>query len=286
MPLADGQVQIRDLVMGCGTVYEVTGFNPWSRSARTSAAGERPWNHGGWSGAEWLDETIVPMRVYVRPPEKTPQVWLPLHQALMAAFEPVGDAGQDVELRFAVAGSEFVMFGRPRQVEPDTGELRVHRGRSWSSAAFVALDPRIYSGVEQSAQLGLPTFTGGLTAPIVAPFTVDGVMVGGRVTVANDGLADTPLSLRIDGPAVTPSVTLQRPDGLIQTLTVLFDLAAGQWLDIDTGSHAVLLNGVANRRGNVAGEFPILPPGTSTLRFNAADFDAAAELTARWRHAW
>jgi hypothetical protein len=286
MPLTDGQVQVRDLVLGAGTAYELVSFNPWNRAVRPGQGEGRPWSHGAWSGAEFLDETPVPIRVYLEAPERTAAAWLPLQQALIAAFEPVGDTAAEVELRFNTGGTEFVMFGRPRGVQLPENELAQRRGKSVNTCLFAALDPRIYSGAEQTVQLGLPSFTGGLTVPVTAPFTVDGVMVGGKAAIVNDGLANTSLALRIDGPVVTPRVMLQRPDGLVQTLEVLFDLPAGQWLEIDTGSHSVLLNGVANRRGAVTGEFPILPPGAGTIRFASAEFDMDALLTVRWRHAW
>jgi hypothetical protein len=229
-----------------------------------------------------MDEAVVPLRIITN--GSGLGGWLTAHQALMAAFAPVGETAEDLELRYGLGGSEYVMFGRPRMVDPDTGAIS--SGKSATRAAFVATDPLIYSGQEVTAQLGLPSFTGGLTVPVQAPFTVDGVLVGGKVTVENEGTADTPLALRVDGPVSAPRVTLQRPVGPAQTLSVLFDLGAGQWLDIDTGAHTVLLNGTANRRGQVAGVFPILPPGVSTLRFQAAAFHDDAELTARWRHAW
>jgi hypothetical protein len=286
MPLEDGQVQIRGLLLGCGTPYEVTGFNPWDRAARTMAGEGRAWNHGAWGGAEFLDETVVPLRVYTKAASAAPAQWLALHQDLVAAFEPIGDATVEVELRFAAAGSEFVMFGRPRTAQVEVDMLRVHRGRSWTSLAFAALDPRIYSGAEQVQVLGLPQFTGGLTVPFTVPFTVSGVLVDGRADVVNAGKAPTPLHVRIDGPVNAPRFAVQHPDGSVESLRFLLDLAAGQWLTIDTGSHLVLLNDVASRRGQTVGEFPLLRPGTSTLRFDAAEFNDQAELTARWRHAW
>ena len=283
MPLQHGQAQIRDLLLGPGSAYRLlSDTNPWNLLVRAEQGGKRPWNHGAWSGAEWAEEKVVPVVVAIDTDD--PVDWLALHQQLAAAFRPVGEITTDVELRIGWGGAEYVLFGRPRMVEPHV--RTAGSGKTITEAAFVALDPIIYSADEQVEALGLPSFTGGLTIPVQAPFTVDGVLVGGKVTVENEGTADTPLALRVDGPVQSPRVTLQRPDGLIQTLQVLFDLGAGQWLDIDTGAHTVLLNGTTNRRGQVAGVFPILPPGVSTLRFQAAAFHDDAELTARWRHAW
>jgi hypothetical protein len=68
MPLDEGQVQLRDLVIGPGTPYRfVRGshFNPLSRSVRADQGGARVWNDGSWSGAEWAEQATIPMRLVV-----------------------------------------------------------------------------------------------------------------------------------------------------------------------------------------------------------------------------
>lgn len=166
MALAEYQAQVRDLVMGPGTNYAfLDDFNPFTLDVRADQAGNRAWGDGGYSGVEWREEIVVPMRLRVKDPaNRTLGRWLELHQQLLAAFRPVGEAVQDVELRFALGGREYLMFGRPRVVEPDTKTIA--GGYSVTRAAFVALDPTIYAGVETVfGPIGLPTFTGGLTIP-------------------------------------------------------------------------------------------------------------------------
>jgi len=285
MALADCQWRIRDLIAGPGTPWTVLHpTNPFQLQVRADQHAARAWNHGSWSGAEWVDERVIPVRLHGHAPSRDWSGAVELIQQLNAAFAAVGDTAEDVELRYSLGGTEYVLRGRPRMSEPELSNAV--RGHVWASCAFIALDPLIYSGAEESGSIGLPQFDGGLTVPLTVPFTVDGVMVDGRDTLTNDGTAPTPLALRIDGPAIRPRVTIQHPDGDIETLRVMFDLSAGQWLDIDTGSHAVLLNGTTNRRGQVSGEFPRLRPGGSTIRFNASAFSAAAQLSWAYRHAW
>src|SRR5690554_6903050 len=167
MPLAEGQVQIRDLVMGPGTPYRImTEFNPFNRSVRADQSGPRAWNHGAWSGVEWAAEATVPMRILVEADDVAG--WISLHQQLMAAFAPVGESATDVELRFAMGGREYMMRGRPRMVEPDL--KLIGTGKSFTQAAFVALDPFIYSGTEGVAgPLNLPRYEGGLVISSAEP---------------------------------------------------------------------------------------------------------------------
>jgi hypothetical protein len=283
MALLTGQVSVRNLVMGEGTPYEVSEFNPYNRHVRAEQSGPRAWNHGGWSGVEWAEEVVVPMRIAIV--ANNIDDWLAAHQQLMAAFAAVGESPADVELRWELAGREFVMFGRPRMVEPDI--KRIVNGHSFTSAAFVALDPLIYAGAETvTAAIGLPTFTGGLTVPFTVPFTVDGIAADGFADITNTGTAETGLFLRIDGPVVTPSVTLVRGDGSFQRLTFDLDLSAGQWLDVDTAARVVLLNGTTSRRGQTSGDWPILPPGGHRVQWSSPNYNNVAELSVTFRSAW
>jgi len=285
MPLVDGQVQVRDLVMGPGTPFVVEpGFDPWSVVVDAGQGGARAWAHGGWSGAEWAAAVEVPVPVSIV--ANGDVSWQDARDELSAAFSPVGDAVEATELRWVVGGREYVRFGRPRGAA--TTRAVPENGSSTVRALFMALDQRIYSANETVQTFGLPTFVGGLTVPFTVPFTVDAVAVDGQADLVNEGTAEVGLSLRIDGPVIQPWLTLQRPDGVVQTLRFRFSLTAGQWVEVDTEARTVFLNGLpqASRRGEVAGDFPVLPPGVSTLLFRAAEESATAQVTATYRSAW
>lgn len=287
MPLDEGQWQVRDLVLGPGTSYRLMDeSNPFVTTVRADQGGPRAWNHGSWSGAEWANERVVPMRILVDATDLA--TWRTAHQQLAAAFAPVADAVVDVELRFAFGGEEYLLTGRPRMVEPDL--TLAATGRAFARAAFVAQDPRIYSGVEHTTgAVPLPTQVGGMTVPLTVPFVVSGTVVGGSAAVANVGTTDTSMLLRIDGPVADPRVTLQRPDGSIQTLTFSLTIPTGQWVEVDSAARTAFVQGLpeASVRGQVAWDMDPYPlqPGTTTLRFSANDFQAGT-VTATWRDAW
>lgn len=296
MALSQGQWQVRDLVMGPGTAYRVMDdSNAWQLDVRAEQTEPRAWNHGHWSGAEWASERVVPLHLLVDGDDVAS--WEAAHQELAAAFAPVGDAAETVELRFALGATEYVLFGRPRGVRPDP--RLIGTGASFTRAAFVAQDPRIYAGVESSVSTGLPVHSGGMTVPgsatagsggLTVPFTVDGVLTGGIASLTNAGTADTGLTVRIDGPVPNPVVVIQRADGLTQQIRFRLELAAGQWLDVDTAARTALLNGLpqANQRGRAVWDIDPYPlvPGTSTLRYLAGGFNETTEIEARWRSAW
>ena len=289
MPLAEGQVQVRELLMGDGTLYDVQDFNPFNRIVRAGQSGPRAWGHGTWSGAEWMEEVVVPIPVIVNGAAKDTAGWLAAHQQLAAAFAPVEDVAEQVELRFTLGGSEYVMFGRPRMVAPDMHTAGF--GYAPTRCAMVCQDPRVYSGMlNEIGPLGLTQFAGGLTAPFTVPVWIGGTLAGGVMNLVNAGTTSTGMTLRIDGPVDQPRLVLQTPDGSTSALLFEVDVAGGQWLQVDTVARTALLNGLAqsNQFGrSVWGwEQHPLPPGTSTLRFFAESFDPDAAVTVQFRSAW
>jgi Phage tail protein len=150
---------------------------------------------------------------------------------------------------------------------------------------LLAPDPVKLSAVEHATGLlPLPITTGGLTWPVTWPISWPSTTVTGTAMLTNSGSVDTGLIVRIDGPVASPRFSLARGTD-VQTLTFNLTLDSGQWLTIDTKAHTVLLNDTVSRRGQTAGDFPILAPGTSELSWNAASYDAAARISATWRDA-
>ncbi|MGH9252557.1 MAG: hypothetical protein ACRD0W_24020, partial [Acidimicrobiales bacterium] len=257
-------------------------FNPWTRGVRADQGGPRAWNHGGWSGAEWVEPAEVPFTVKVLGTDAGS--WLALHQQLAKAFAP---SSVDVELRFTLGGREYVMFGRPRGINPSP--IRLGVGEVFTDCRFGAPDPNIYSGQLHSTDpIPLPTQVGGLTVPFAAPFSVPGMVIGGRVDLLNEGTTEAGLVVRIDGPVTEPRLTLQRPDGAIQSVTWHgLTIPAGQFLIVDTAARQAFLNGdQASAAHPGHADWPLLQAeATSVLRFNAAEHDDG-KLVAQWRDAW
>lgn len=291
MALAEGQFQIRDLVMGPGTDYGVLGAtNPFTLNVRADQTSDRAWNHGSTSGAEWAAERIVPLRIQPEADDMAAGTWLGLHQQLTAAFAPVGDTANDVEMRFALGGTEYLMFGRPRMVEPETRHIGA--GVAPTQCAFVGTDPLIYSGdLLTSDPIPLPVQAGGLLVPFTVPFTIGGTLLGGSAELVNAGTAPSPIVFRIDGPVEEPFVAVQHPaTGTVNTIRCHFDLPSGQFVLINTGARTVFLQGLpqASRRGQVTAEddWPLLQPGVNEIRFGAGEHNDQAALTVETRSAW
>ncbi|MGH8879776.1 MAG: phage distal tail protein [Stackebrandtia sp.] len=278
----EGQVSVNGLVMGRDTSYRVNEFNPWNRAIRAEATGANPWSDGGWSGAEFYEPVTVEFKVRTQGANATD--WQQLHWQLTQAFAPIRTALTEYELRWVTAGVEYLMYGRPRSLSPTVARLRT--GQVAETASFYCPDPAIYSGAEHVVTIGLPDWTGGLTVPVVTPATVAATQTDGVATVTNAGNVAARLLLRITGPVTDPSVTVIDTDGIALTLTIETTLGPDDWIDVDTAERSVILNGSVSRLADAWGSWPLLYPGTSTIRYAAADHNDLTRLTIRWRDQW
>lgn len=292
----DVTVSIRGLVLHpTDPPFTLLEFNPWGRPVRAESETPRAWGDGAWSGAEWADAVTIPITVLVRAPgaeqARGTRWWLAYHQQLAQAFAPSTD---DIALEFTIAnperpsgGDTFLVYGRPRLIDPVAATA--YRGWALARAAFRALDPLIYSGGPEglyNTSTRLPLQTGGLCLPVLAPFGVPASVIAGHVTVISCGTASSAALLRIFGPVSEPRVTLLGPDGVPQVLRYHGALDASQWLELDTRARTALLNGVVSRRGQVSGDWFLIPPGESEITYEAPAYNPDTYLDVTWRSAW
>lgn len=289
MIIEDGQWRVRDLVMGKHTEYRViASSNSFTRSVRSDQSGPRAHAHGGYTGNQWADPRVIPIRVMIDADQRDEAGWLAAIDTIEAAWHPTGSTDETVELLRNIGGREFIWFGQPGLFDADP-EIAAG-GNGWIRLGFECADPRRYSAELLSVTTRLAVQQGGLTAPLTAPVTVAGKTIGGRETLVNEGKTASYAVFRIDGPVPEPRIVLTGSDGVQQVIDFDLTLQSGQWLDIDTRKRTAFLNGLpeANQRGRAEWtmrEFP-LDPGSTTLRFFAADYEADALLTTHRRHAW
>lgn len=279
--LQPGQYQLRDLVMGTGTVYNVKTFSPYDTDIAPTGTGKRPFGHGNWAASEWATERAVPMTVQIITP--TEAQTLTALRALKAAFRPT-EVGGDVEFRWRDAAGEFMMHVRPRMSTPDDRNLSI--GITDVACAVVSLVPFHFSATETvTGPVTAGTTKGGLRVPLRVPFSIPGRSFNAVTLLTNEGTAETALKLEFHGPAEAPWVLLNRPDGE-RVLRVNLTIPAGQILYVDTGTRTVLLNGESSRRGDVSSdgrEWPILPGGPSSTPIR---YFGDGHLLVQHRSAW
>jgi hypothetical protein len=267
-------VSVNGLDLGPGTPYEVLEFNPYNASVRADD-NDRAWDDGSWSGREFNAGRVVPLRLRID--ATSDATWAQALQDLRYAMRAMNT---EAELRWMLGTTEYLMYVRPRLIEPDTTETAY--GKGYVACALRANNPKIYAASETVLTLGLPSVTGGLTVPITVPFTIGATVTSGSVKVTNNGIGDVTFKLRIDAfglPLPQPRVSLLYP-GVSQVWRYTTTLDAGQWLDVDTGARSVVLNGTAQRRGYASGPWLTLPPKTTAdLAFDAGAYSAVAQLT-------
>lgn len=278
-----GQITItRDngssLLIHHGTVYRVNEFEPYDQFVRADQGGDAPWSDGGWSGAEWQDQNSVPMKLGIH--TETEADLMTAWWALRAALAPVRTGG-DVELTWNCAGTEYLMYTRPR-----TSKLKKEgsTGIGWVTTSVECPDPGIYSALEYSTEIGLLHRIGGLSVPFGLPASIYSVIDDGEATIANVGTGQARLLLRIDGPVVRPRVTLIDAAGP-QTLYLDTVLGVDDYLDIDTKDKLVVLNSSVTRLADQYGAWPLLS-GEALIRFESDEYNTDARLTIRTRDTW
>lgn len=284
MPLEPGQAEIRGLVLGEGTPYTLHDFNPHNITVR-SVEQERAWSHGAVAGAQFANQRVIPIDIITVGTDHPS--WRALHRPLAAAFRPVG-VEPHVEFRWMdVDGEEFVVSGYPsgQSVTPRNTSV----GLALTNLGFVALDPLLYSAeVFTAGPLTSPTITGGLTFPATFPIVFTGVVSGADETLTNSGTESTGLVLTITGQLADALIQLQQLDGLgevvaSQELRVLGEVPAGSTLVIDTRARTAIQDNITSRRGDVTGDFLLLPPGESRMRMRAT---GSGRIDVEWRAAW
>jgi hypothetical protein len=287
MPLSLGQVSIRGFVMGAGTPYKfLTDFNPWKREAQVTVEQAMPYSDGSWAGAEFVAAPVIPLRLMIVTP--TLAEWDVARRELTHALRPIGVSDTEIELRWNITGVEYVMYGRPRLVDPDVSINKA--GKGYVSAAFTALDPYVYSGeLHSSGTITVAQTSGGLTLPFTVPFSIDTVYTGGSATIHTDGLMDASLRLVFTGPLTEPRVIIDRADGVRLTLIVNRDIPADWSLTVDGRTKTVYLMDTEGTRYNVqdavSGDWPSISNGDNVISLKAHPDDTGT-LEVFWQDTW
>lgn len=285
-------------VAGTSVYFGIDNVVGWDSSAKprtgrlAKAAGP-----GSYRSPNWRGDKIITLEGSAAVPDEPTAL-----QAKLMLSALCGDPTRLYQLRHqdSLSGEDLM-----REVELDD-ELMVavnYRVRPLEvvySIQLAAPDSVRYSGTQHQVSGGMlveapggvlwdgPNGTSGIQWDGPAGTTgvewESGSGSAGIFTLSATGTADAPIRFTITGPVSSPSIVNVDTD---QTITYPGVVAAGQQLVIDTGSHAVLLNG-ANRRPQLTrSDFFSIPAGGSvTVAFRGPVADPAALLTAQWRDAW
>ncbi|MET7890014.1 phage distal tail protein [Streptomyces mirabilis] len=294
MTLGDYQLDVGGLVIGTGTLLPVGEVTGLGAPDRRTADVDNPSDDGGFPGVDLFGARTVSVEAGIRTPDD-PGAALDLLaqlQQVTGADSIRKTAGALAVLRAKWPGRDVkCLYGRWRRVEAVSMSQAVY-GWIPLTLEFAATDPRWHADAAQGLVLPLDISNDsqGFTAPVEAPITTgvsDPSERPGWVTNGGD-VAAWP-QLRIDGPVTNPKVWVVETGRYLQLQT---NLAAGEWIDIDTrpGTRWVLRNGSGNAApaltsGSRLDLFQI-PPKTSEIRWTATDYTNTCRLTLSWRDAY
>ena len=151
------------------------------------------------------------------------------------------------------------------------------------SVQVTAPDPLRYGAVLHAETCGLPRPARGMAFPVRFPL-VFGQGEGGVLALVNSGTATVRPVWTITGPCDQPVI---RNDSTGERMAFSLSLAEGDVLTVDSAARTVFL-GEASRRAALLprSKWFGLPPGSTTIGFEALDNTATGKLTAHWRDAW
>jgi hypothetical protein len=193
--------------------------------------------------------------------------------------------GEDVSLRYLLAGRWRRVYGRPRRFVLPSTDVMVRQGRADVTVTFDLTDPLHYSEDEQRVPLGIvPASSAQLRFPTAPPFrwTSEGEQTVRGATVGGD--AATPMTVRFFGPVSRPWV---RVGGVL--VQVLGDVAYDQVLELDARRLLITVNGVptpgmlspATRFADLR-----LAPGVHEVVYGGTDVTGTSRVEVAWRDAW
>lgn len=204
--------------------------------------------------------------------------------ALSSAFSAPIDSALPLTftIRGVASGQTARLYVRPRKLNLPI-DFEYFNGASYADIQLFATDPLIYSDDELTATITLAQDPGGMTFPLVFPLVFGGGGSYGSAIVTNDGNADAPVVIRINGPVTNPTV---RNVTTGQSLGFTATIASGDYLLVDTLNRTVLLNGTADRYSYLTNpQWWRLAPGDNEIRYFAA-ITSASTAVITYRSAW
>lgn len=271
-----GQVQYGEALLGTGTAAGWRQLVGWRDLPDAAVADSpRPQAHGAYGGDVFGGSLAVTFTFLLRgSPQAKVQALNTLEQYLpMDGVERclAVDDGDGAWCRWArVIGRQV-----PQEVHYTHAPLEC-------SVQFLCADPRRYRITERTVAVTLPQSLGGLdyASGLEYPLLY-GESSSGSLLARNAGSTDTPLVATFYGPLTDPALVASR-----WRMAFSVNLAAGEYLTVDTLEGTALLNGTADRLYTLQPtsdplERCVLPPGATNLSLTAPDGDGRVQVTYR-----
>lgn len=285
MITGNGQLEFRGYVLGDNeTTFlgSITGWDdlPGIESGNTSRAN----SHGSWVGRKLANQRVITWNGRFSPPD--PEGWDKALRELRNAFSlPLGTEEDAIVIQSI--GEKKLCFGAVVARSIPMDESYGYYGAN-VAIQFECSDPRRYSLNENLWTLELPpVIEVGLNYPLTYPLDYGIEITSSTGTLVNDGDVISPVTLVFSGPATRPALVNKTANTKLE-----FDITLGEseFLEINTRTGTVMLNGIADRLyTRTARSAPILSfglmPGENEMQITAEDWDEPASVSISWRDA-
>lgn len=280
---ADGQLEYNGYVLGDDVTTFMVSLNGWEDLPPIDSSNTlKPSSYGAWAGKKLPGQRILTWAGRFSPEENVD--WTDALSTLKRAFTIPMD---DEELTIAVRTRNDikVVFGAVTQRAIPMDYTYSYYGAN-VTLQFECSDPRKYSLGENSVFITMPSDTDdGLDYPLVYPLDYGLETLSSDLIINNQGDAPSPLILSFQGPATNPTL-VNTTTG--QQLGFNIIIADGEFLQVNTRTGTVLLNGTADRLyTRQLTSSPILSfallPGLNEMHVFAEEWtaDAGVEITYR-----
>lgn len=240
--------------------------------------GDRTSRSGQWDGTRFVGPRNRALTGTATAPNH-----LALHNARQRLMDAIGVS--QIQVIYTEPGNASYTLARQQGelMWAESGGIDPGQRVATFSVGLYSSDPLLYSLNDTLFSLTFPSVTGGLTWPATWPATWASTSVSGVTSVTNPSSYSVPIRFRLTGPMTNASVS--NPDtgevlNFVNPAGAL--LAAGEYLDVDTDTHSVLLMGNSTRRSWAYGTWLQLPANTTTRIALSGVGDPAATLSGRF----
>lgn len=262
-----------------GIQWGVTGLDGWGASAGTISPQQKPRQDGAWAGWSYRKPRSIVL---------SGQAVLPSSDTATLAVDKLVSAASLDETTLTIVESGASRYATVRRDGEVVAKWTPGAGLIFDwSVQLVAVDPRKY-GTTLTSSTNLPSTSGGLTIPYTIPYQITSTQVSGQVSLTNLGNVTGPVTLRIDGPCVGPSITHVGAGGLAHTVALAgYSMGSGEFLTVDMEARTVLAQGQASRSNFLTSrQWFGFEPGPNTFAFSATSYNPGALLTVSASPTW
>lgn len=239
---ADGQLEYNGYVLGDDVTTFMVSLTGWEDLPPIDSSNTlKPASYGAWAGKKLPGQRILTWAGRFAPEEFSD--WTDTLSALKRAFTIPTDT-EELTIAVRTRNDVKVVFGAVTQRAIPMDYTYSYYGAN-VTIQFECSDPRKYSLGENTKFISMPSDTDdGLDYPLDYPLDYGVDTLISDLIINNEGDAPSPLTLKFFGPASNPTLVNSTTGAQLGFDIILLE---DEFLEVNTRTGTVLLNGVADR---------------------------------------